>query len=455
MIRLRPDDDYFLSLHSTATPMQIGALLLFDVPTAERPNFAEAVRHHLRERLPATALARVRRSPPWHLDSDAWFAVSDVDLSALATVHTTGSPVPRAELEQLVARWVMQQLDPQQPPFRMVIVPEVAEGGSAIFFTILHALADGIGFQSIMESLTDPTADAESRRALVDRDERIPSRPEWVARSLAALARDAWNRRKSAEARDAAEQALAAFKADPAHKRAKTPTFSLSSPTSNQRSYTAMSLPLARLQELARALDGTVNDVFLALAGGALRSFLLSIDALPDTPIVVNAARSYRRAEHGTLGNRIVSLHPHLATTMSEPRQRFVAIQQSMASELERSRLQESLMDQGARPFGARHLRRQVAERLGSGGAVLPGNVSLSNVPGPAAPRFLAGYRLTASYPAPILGAGRFLNITLRRYVDQLDLGIMTDAAKVPDATVIAEHLCAALDELDRTTMSR
>jgi hypothetical protein len=89
-----------------------------------------------------------------------------------------------------------------------------------------------------------------------------------------------------------------------------------------------------------------------------------------------------------------------------------------------------------------------MADRVGSGGAVLPGNVSLSNVPGPTEPRYLAGYAMRASYPAPILGAGRFLNITLRRYVDHLDLGIMCDAAKIPDANVMRGHVIGALDEL-------
>jgi hypothetical protein len=37
----------------------------------------------------------------------------------------------------------------------------------------------------------------------------------------------------------------------------------------------------------------------------------------------------------------------------------------------------------------------------------------------------------------------------LRRYVDHLDLGIMTDAEKVPEAATIRLHVERALDELD------
>jgi diacylglycerol O-acyltransferase len=445
--RLRPDDDYFLCMHSAATPMQIGALQLFDVPTDGSARFVDDVRAHLDRRIPATALARVRRSAPFHVDTDAWFMTRRVDLDALLTVLPGDGEMGTAELHAHVARWVMEHLDPELPPFRVVIVPRVVGGSAAVFLTILHALADGVGFQSIVASLTDEEPVAQSRAPAVTVDERIPTAPEWSVRAGIALMGDARAARGQRQTQADAQAALDAYKRE--HRRAKTPTFALSGATSATRSYDTVSLPLKRFRRIASALGGTVNDVFLSVGSGAVRAFLLSIDALPPEPIVVNAARSYRAPEHGDLGNRIVSLHPHLATDLADPVERFHAIRASMATEVERSRLQEPLMDQPAVPFGARKLRAQMAARVEGGGAVLPGNVSLSNVPGPPALRYLAGYRMTASYPTPIIGAGRFLNITLRRYVDHLDLGIMTDAEKVPEAATIRLHVERALDELD------
>jgi diacylglycerol O-acyltransferase len=448
--RLRPDDDYFLCMHSPATPMQIGALQLFDVPADGSAQFVDDVRAHLAGRIPATALARVRRSAPFHVDTDAWFTTRTVDLDALLTVVPDEGEMSATQLRGQVARWVMEHLDPELPPFRIVIVPRVEGGHAAVFLTILHALADGVGFQTIVASLTDGEPVAPSRSPAATVDERIPTAPEWFVRAGVALIGDTRASHRQRQAQADAQAALDAYKRE--HRRAKTPTLALSGATSASRSYDTVSLPLARFRRIATALDGTVNDVFLTVGSGAVRAFLLSIDALPPDPIVVNAARSYRRSEHGDLGNRIVSLHPHLATDLADPVERFHEIRASMAAEVERSRLQEPLMDQPAVPFGARKLRAQMAARVEGGGAVLPGNVSLSNVPGPAAPRYLAGYRMTASYPTPIIGAGRFLNITLRRYVDHLDLGIMTDAAKVPEAATIRLHVERALDELDGAT---
>jgi hypothetical protein len=82
------------------------------------------------------------------------------------------------------------------------------------------------------------------------------------------------------------------------------------------------------------------------------------------------------------------------------------------------------------------------------GARVLPGNITLSNVPGPAEPRYLAGFRQLSNYPTPVLGSGRFLNITLRRNVAMLDLGIMADATKVPDLDRFVALLSEALDQI-------
>ena len=73
----------------------------------------------------------------------------------------------------------------------------------------------------------------------------------------------------------------------------------------------------------------------------------------------------------------------------------------------------------------------------------------MSNVPGPAEPRFLAGHRLRASYPAPLLGYGRMLNVTLRRYLDALQCGIMADAAMCTDVETIRELLQESFAELE------
>ncbi len=447
--RLRPDDDYMLAIHHPTAPAQIGAVLLFDRGSKSPEQFVSDVRAHLVQRLPATPLMCLRRSAPAHIDCDAWFELADVDIDSVLTVRCQNQELSEDQLYEHVAAWAMEQINPDLVPFHFILVPQVAGGHSAVYLRVLHALADGVGFQSILSDLTNDSDGSSNSRTPRTTDERIPTSVEWLARSVVALLGDVWYRRVNRVEQEKAREALAAFKADPASKRVRTPKLGLSGPNSTRRSFATLTVALDRFKHLGEELGGTVNDVFLLVGSGAVRSFLLEIGDLPEDPIVVNAARSYRRPEHGNIGNRIISIHPHLATQLDDPLARLKVIQASMALEVERSKLQEPIMDQKATFFSARKVRKLAVARVSEGGTLTPGNVTLSNVFGPASAQLLAGYKMLANYPTPIVGSGRLFNVTMRRYCDSLDMGIMTDAAKVPDSRVIRHHFERALQELE------
>jgi diacylglycerol O-acyltransferase len=206
------------------------------------------------------------------------------------------------------------------------------------------------------------------------------------------------------------------------------------------------------MKAVARALDGTINDLFLAVSGGAMRALLIELDDLPETPLVINSARSYRRAEHGDFGNRIVALHPHIGTHIADPLDRLRAVQAAMAKERDRTHLDEAMLGQPERPYGARDRRAKFAERMEGGKQLLPGNISLSNVPGPATRLSYAGYEQIANFPVPIIGSGRFLNITSRRNAEWLDMGVMADPTRIPDVGRVPLLLEQALADYEALT---
>ena len=203
-------------------------------------------------------------------------------------------------LLRFVAEESLQRLDLTRPPFKVHVIATVEGGRSALLIRVHHAVTDGVGFQTLLDQLSDGTTTGEARRA-----KRPPPAPIWLAQAALRF----WSERgvrQAAAARKA--DAIAARKALPA--RARTPVLKLSGATSAARIYAALSLPLASFREIGAGLSATVNDVFLAVAASALRDVLLDLDDLPDAPLVANAARSYRRPEHGSFGNRIVALNP-------------------------------------------------------------------------------------------------------------------------------------------------
>jgi hypothetical protein len=85
------------------------------------------------------------------------------------------------------------------------------------------------------------------------------------------------------------------------------------------------------------------------------------------------------------------------------------------------------------------------------GRQLLPGNISLSNVPGPSERLSYAGFAQIANYPVPIIGSGRFLNITSRRNAAMLDMGVMADPTRIPNVDrvpMLLEQQLAAYEAL-------
>lgn len=448
MRRLRPDDDYMIRIGTDKTPQHIGALQYYDLGGRPAREFLPAVREHFRKRLPATPLLCRHRHAPLKYDGDVWLGLAACDLD----YHIQGVPVDHpltgAEVHEFIERKAVQALDFSKPPFKTYVLDRLVDGAVALYVKIHHSVADGVGFQNIMAILTDPSPEPTYDDGTRLRNERAPLAPLWLVRSALRFRGEARERQVLEPQLQALRAAFREFRKDPANERAPTPQLAFARNTSDQRRYTSLSLPLDQVKTVGKRLDASVNDVFLAVAAGAMRRYLLEVGDLPDQPLVALAARSYRKPEHGPFGNRIITLNPTINTEIGDPVVRLRAIQASMGIELRRSRLVEQLISEHDMPFGARKRYAEYQRRTAGGQAVMQGNISLSNVPGPGQTVYLAGFEMLTNYPTPILGSGRSLNITLRRYRDHLDLGIMTDPGQIEEVEQLRTYLIDALDEL-------
>lgn len=438
--RMRTDDHFLILSEGDATPMHVGALIFLDVPAAELAGAYDRLVRHFVERLPGSPLLCAIHQCPDGYDSDVWADVAACDEAW--HFDRISERLDGAQLRKRVAELVMERLDLSRPPFRVHIFDNLADGGVALYFKMHHGLADGVGFQTVLGLLSDDHGPTPG----IARDAALPSPSHWHRMAEERFAREESLRE---EKRAKTKETLELLKSGSLPQRPQTPVLRLSGPTATTRDYATWSVPLDRVKALAKALGGTINDVFLALASGAVRRLLIELDDLPADPIVVNSARSYRRPEHGDFGNRIVAMHPHLATNIADPVARFRAIQAEMEREKSRTAIDESLLDAPEKPYGAKERRERFAQRRESGGSILPGNITLSNVPGPAQSRSYAGFVQIANHPVPLLGAGRFLNITSRRSGDNLDMGLMVDPTKIPDAARVGVALDAALAEYE------
>jgi diacylglycerol O-acyltransferase len=409
--------------------MHIGALQFLEVRAGERTTFADRMEAHLVARLPFTPLLRTLQRSPFGYDSDVWLDGATFDPTVHISRQLPGPSLSEAGLLDFVARWSVDRIDLSRPPFRIHLFDNLVDGRCAMLIKVHHALADGIGFQSILEMFADSAP--VSAVVPAPHPERPPLAPLWLLQSWIRFRAERSLRQRAKQRRADALGAIKRLQADPATRRTKTPTLKLSGPTSPHRRYATLTLSFPAVKEAGRALGASVNDMFLAIAAKALRDYLLEIGDLPQGALVATGARSYRRQEHGSLGNRIVALNPSLATDIADPSDRLHEIQASMANERLRTPHDEAMLDHPETPFGPRERRRKYSGLTATGAAISPGNVTLSNVPGPAERPTLGGFLQTSNYPIPLLASGRFLSITLRRGGNALDLGIMADAEKI------------------------
>jgi diacylglycerol O-acyltransferase len=433
------------------TPIQLSALLTLDVSDRDRNAVFDRLRAHLVERLANTPLLAALRQAPDGYDSDVWVDVAGCDTDS--HVERVGDPLNDCELDNIAAVNSMRRLDLARAPFRVIVFDDVGPSANAprrcaVQITVHHCVTDGVGLQNLLARLTDDAPPASGVRVA---GEPLPD-DQWLAAAAARFEAEAPAREAKRALMEQARDALRNTERTP---RAHTPVLKMSGPTSRERAYTRVRLPLDRVRTVAHSHDSTINDILLALAAAAVRGSLIDLGDLPESPIVVNSARSYRRPEHGEFGNRIVALHPHLATHIDDPLERLGAIRASMADERDRTQWDEAMLDQLEVPYGPRDRRAKYAERARRGAPALPGNVTVSNVPGPAEPRRFAGWRQLSNHPVPLLGNGRFLNITSRRNGDWLDLGVMADPTKLPDVQSSAALMQDALGTYESLATTR
>jgi WS/DGAT/MGAT family acyltransferase len=217
----------------------------------------------------------------------------------------------------------------------------------------------------------------------------------------------------------------------------------------NQRVYAARTLPLLAFKEIAKRTGTKLNDVVLTVCSGAIRRFLLERNALPAQSLTASVPVAVRDTADANTPNQNGMYLCSLATDVPEPCNRLALIQRSSA---EQKRRFESLRNIPMPELaGAGALLRPMVELYGHTRASefpLFGNVTISNVPGPSIPLYIAGARVLSLYPCSIPFHGAALNITVQSYDGRLDFGLIACRRALPDLGHLADLLSLSLVEL-------
>jgi diacylglycerol O-acyltransferase len=209
------------------------------------------------------------------------------------------------------------------------------------------------------------------------------------------------------------------------------------------------------VDQVREATGSTVNDVILALAGGALRTHLEERGELPERPLVGFVPVSVR-AETDTLEsgvNRLSGMFVSLATAIEDPVARLQAVsactRQAKAQDNALGPECFSSMAELALPAALRPIMR-VMTRSGMTSRLPPFNVVVSSFPGSPLPLFCAGGRMLAYHPFGPIFDGVALNITAASYLDQIGFGLIACRETIPGVEGLARRIPEAMTQLSK-----
>jgi WS/DGAT/MGAT family acyltransferase len=211
---------------------------------------------------------------------------------------------------------------------------------------------------------------------------------------------------------------------------------------------------LAEIRAIKDTVDGaTVNDVVLAVCGGALRRYLLAKHELPGVPMIAMAPISVRSSdEKGAMGNRISAMTISLGTHIEDPIGRLSAIHEAaVASKGMSNAVGAKLLTDYSQfiPSTTAAMAARLYVQLGLSERVnIPFNCVVTNVPGPQFPLYSAGAKLLAQYGLGPIFDGMGLIFPVFSYNGKLFLSVTSCREMMPDPEFFSECMQAAFDEL-------
>jgi WS/DGAT/MGAT family acyltransferase len=343
-----------------------------------------------------------------------------------------------------------RRLNPARPRWEAWFLPGLAQGRAGLFWRMHHAMADGVAGVAAFGALLDLAADAPAPAAPPWSPAPAPSAAELLAdnarRRAQGLTRTLAGLAEPASILQSARRTLPVWREVFTEQRA--PRTSLNRPIGQDRKLALIRSHLDLAKNIAHAHQAKVNDVLLAAIAGGLRDLLQSRgEHIGDLVLRTMVPISLHREQPGQArGNQDSTMVVPLPVGEPDPLRRLHLI---TAQTTERKKKARPPVTSGIFQFTAaqralcRHLPRQRYM-----------NISLSNVPGPPIPLYLAGAPLLEVFPlVPIVG-NTTLAVVVLSYAGQLNLTAVADRDGCPDVEVFASGVRNALDELAQSVLA-
>ncbi|NRB02071.1 MAG: wax ester/triacylglycerol synthase family O-acyltransferase [Rhodobacteraceae bacterium] len=453
-------DASFLYLETEQSPMHVAGLTLYDKPVGFKGSFYKHFRTFFEGRVHLIKVfGKKLAKTVMQMDHPGWVDAGDLDMDYHLQSIKLPKPGTMKQLEDTVAELHADLLDRKKPLWQFHVIEGLQSGQVALYSKVHHAAIDGGAGVEITKALYDLTPEPREVRPPEPKvEERKPTTPERAILNLHDLATNAMR------------QQLAAIEAVPKVMGQMTnlltpllngalglpqlvaPKTAFNVSIDKKRSYAARTVSALEMKAISKATGTKLNDVVMAVCGGALRTYFQEKRALPDAALVAFVPISTREAGDSAQNNQVFGMTCSLATNYGDPLKRLkIVARDSGTSKAFAGSVKDAAPTDftmlGAPWFLPGLVQMYQTSRLAD---TLPNvaNVTISNVPGPPVPLFCAGAQVTDLYPVSIPANGVAVNITLQTYMGKLHFGITADHKALPDADYLCDLLVSSFEEL-------
>lgn len=464
MQQLSEMDSNFLLQESPRTPMHISPVVIYDQSrrAGGKLRFKDIIEAFRRSLHKSTVFRRKLAGGAMGLDTPYWVEDRDFDLEFHLRHIALPKPGDWRQFCIQLARLQSRGLDMSKPLWEAYVIEGLSaveglpEGSFAIMFKVHHAAVDGVSGAEIISaihSLTDelqaPEVDDPWEGEAAPSTWHVWSRAYWRN-----LQRPVKMIEKSRRLLPAVIRANREEQEEGAEPRAPMVRTRFNGPVSPARVTDGIFLDLADIKLIRKAVEGaTVNDVVVAIVGGALRHYLELKDELPDTSLSCGAPVSVRAERNSeSTGNQVGQITIEMATDISDPLERLRRVHHSahkskaFADAMGGSVLMDvaEVMIPQVLGWGMR-----AASLAGANSEMpVPSHVVVSNVPGPQVPLYLCGARVHA-----MLGLGPLLHMmgmfhAVLSYAGTVSIQFVSCREMLPDPGLYRECLGTSFAEL-------
>ncbi len=469
MDRLSGLDASFLYLETPAQLLHVCGLIVLDPSTMPEPYSFASLRDGIDARVrDVPDFTRKLRRVPLGLDHPVW--VRDKQFDIERHVHRLAVPSPGgyAELTELAGHLAGLPLDRSRPLWEMYVIEGYqAEDGRelvVVFSKMHHATVDGVSGANLishlcsLEPASAPLGDAEVKKPWPHE----PGRPELLGRGVVTLATRPFNTFRLLEptVRGVVSTIGRAREGTAMAAPLTAPRTSFNGTITGHRAIAFTEMDLGAIKEIKTTTGTTVNDVVLAVAGGALRSYLEDRDELPENSLLATVPVSVRSDSKRSDGaNKVSALFTRLGTDIEDPLERLeeMATANRHAKEHHKAISADSLQDwaefAAPRTFGLA-VRAYASLRLAERHPVVH-NLVISNVPGPPVPLYFMGARIEALHPLGPVFHGAGVNITVMSNDGRVGVGVLACRESMPDVDDLTQRFPVQLDRLQKAVADR